>query len=322
MRRRTTTRRGTRLFGRATSLLALVALAGAALIAACAHDEPPAPPASLEERGYHSIARPVTTQWIEDNLDDDAVLLIDLRSADDYAAGHIPGAVQIPRTAMQVEIDGVPGLIPPAADVAAAFGAIGATPDTTIVFYDQRGSIWGSRGLWVLAVYGHKDVRLLDGDFPLWESEGREVSTDTPSITAADYEFSSSPNNDIIVGWDDIIASIEDPSVLVCDARSPEEYSGRDVRADRGGHIPESVNGEWSRALDENGRFKPAAELRALYEGEGVEAGGTIYTLCQTAVRATHTWFVLSELLGYDDVRVYDGSWIEYGNREDSPIES
>ena len=174
----------------------------------------------------------------------------------------------------------------------------------------------------MLAVYGHEDVRLLDGDFPLWESEGREVSTATPSITAAEYEFASSPNNDIIVGWDDIIASIEDPSVLVCDARSPEEYAGRDVRADRGGHIPESVNVEWSRALDENGRFKPAAELRALYEGEGVEAGGTIYTLCQTAVRATHTWFVLSDLLGYDDVRVYDGSWIEYGNREDSPIES
>ena len=322
MRRETATRRGTRLFGRTTGLLALVALASAALIAACAHDEGPPTATGLDDRGYHDISRLVTTEWIEDNLDNDEVLLIDLRSADAYAEGHIPGAVQIPRTALQVEIDGVPGLIPPAADVASAFGAIGATADTTIVFYDQRGSIWGSRGLWVLAVYGHEDVRLLDGDFPLWESEGREISTATPAITAATYEFTSDPNNDIIVGWDDIIASIDDPSVLVCDARSPEEYSGRDVRADRGGHIPESVNVEWSRALDENGRFKPADELRTLYEGEGVEAGGTIYTLCQTAVRATHTWFVLSELLGYDDVRVYDGSWAEYGNRDDSPIDS
>ena len=322
MRRRTATRRATRLFGRSTGLLALVMLAGAALIAACGGDDEVEQVSGLDDRGYADTSRLVTTEWIEDNLGNDSVLLIDLRSADDYAAGHIPGAVQIPRAALQVEIDGVPGLIPPAADVAAAFGAIGATPDTTIVFYDQRGSIWGSRGLWVLAVYGHEDVRLLDGDFPLWESEGREVSTEATSITAADYEFSSSPNNDIIVGWDDIIASIEDPSVLVCDARSAEEYAGRDVRADRGGHIPESVNVEWSRALDENGRFKPADELRALYEGEGVEAGGTIYTLCQTAVRATHTWFVLSDLLGYDDVRVYDGSWVEYGNREDAPIES
>ena len=322
MRRKNETRRGTRLFGRTTGLLALLALASAALIAACGHDEGPPTAAGLDDRGYHDISRLVTTEWIEDNLDNDEVLLIDLRGADAYAEGHIPGAVQIPRTALQVEIDGVPGLIPPAADVASAFGAIGATADTTIVFYDQRGSIWGSRGLWVLAVYGHEDVRLLDGDFPLWESEGREISTATPAITAATYEFTSDPNNDIIVGWDDIIASIDDPSVLVCDARSAEEYSGRDVRADRGGHIPESVNVEWSRALDENGRFLPADQLRTLYEGEGVEAGGTIYTLCQTAVRATHTWFVLSELLGYDDVRVYDGSWIEYGNREDSPIDS
>ena len=322
MRRQKETRRATRLFGRTSGLLALVLLAGAALIAACGHDEGTPPATGLDDRGYHSISRLVTTEWIEDNLDNDSVLLIDLRGADDYAAGHIPGAVQIPRSAFQVEIDGVPGLIPPAADVASELGKIGATPETTVVFYDARGSIWGSRGLWVLAVYGHADVRLLDGDFPLWESEGREVSTEVPSPSAAEYAFSTSPNNDIIVGWDDIIASIEDPSVLVCDARSPEEYAGRDVRADRGGHIPESVNVEWSRALDEDGRFKPADQLRELYQGEGVEADGTIYTLCQTAVRATHTWFVLSELLGYPDVRVYDGSWVEYGNREDSPIDS
>ena len=322
MEPRTLTKRGARLFGRTTGLLALLALASAALIAACGGDDEVAQVTGLDERGYHNTSRLVTTEWIEDNLDNDSVLLIDLRGADDYAAGHIAGAVQIPRTAFQVEIDGVPGLIPPAADVAGEFGAIGATPDTTIVFYDSRGSIWGSRGLWVLAVYGHEDVRLLDGDFPLWESEGREISTDTPTVSAADYSFDSAPNESLIAGWDEIIASIDDPSVLVCDARSPEEYSGRDVRAERGGHIPESVNVEWSRALDENGRFLPADQLRELYEGEGVEAGGTVYTLCQTAVRATHTWFVLSDLLGYEDVKVYDGSWIEYGNREDSPIDS
>ncbi len=310
-----------RLWRRGAGLVALAAVAGAALVAACGGDDELAV-TGLDERGYHDTSRLVTTQWIEDNLDNDSVLLIDLRSGDDYAVGHIPGAVQIPRSAFQVEIDGVPGLIPPAANVASELGAIGATAETTIVFYDNRGSIWGSRGLWVLSVYGHEDVRLLDGDFPLWESEGRRVSTGASALAAADYAFSSSPNGDIIAGWDEIIAAIDDPSVLVCDARSPEEYAGRDVRADRGGHIPDSLNVEWSRALDEDGRFKSADELRALYEGEGVVAGNTVYTLCQTAVRATHTWFVLSDLLGYDDVRVYDGSWVEYGNREDSPIDS
>ena len=185
MERDRVTRKRTRLFGRTTGLLALVALAGAALIAACGGDDEVAQVTGLDDRGYADTSRLVTTEWIEDNLDNDSVLLIDLRNAESYAAGHIPGALQIPRTALQVEIDGVPGLIPPAADVAAEFGAIGATPDTTIVFYDQRGSIWGSRGLWVLAVYGHEDVRLLDGDFPLWESEGHEISTETPTVSAS-----------------------------------------------------------------------------------------------------------------------------------------
>ena len=314
-------RRASWLWRPAAGLLALAVLAATALVASCGGDDELAV-SGLDDRGYHDTSRLVTTQWIEDNLENDSVLLIDLRSGDDYAAGHIPGAVQIPRSAFQVEIDGVPGLIPPAADVAAELGAIGATADTTIVFYDARGSIWGSRGLWVLSVYGHEDARLLDGDFPLWDSEGRRVSTGASSLPAAEYAFASDPNEDIIAGWDEIIASIEDPSVLVCDARSPEEYAGRDVRADRGGHIPDSVNVEWSRALADDGRFLPADQLRKLYEGEGVVAGNTVYTLCQTAVRATHTWFVLSDLLGYDDVRVYDGSWVEYGNREDSPIDS
>jgi len=288
-----------------------------------ADDTPVAQATGFEDRGYADTSRLVSTQWIEDNLDNDRVILFDLRNEEQYGEGHIPGAIRLQAGAVfQKEIDGVSGLIPPGDEVAASLAAVGATPDHTLVFYDARGSIWASRAVWVLAVYGHADVRLLDGDFPLWESEGRRVSTGASALAAADYAFSSSPNGDIIAGWDEIVAAIDDPSVLVCDARSPEEYAGRDVRADRGGHIPDSVNVEWSRALDEDGRFKSADELRALYEGEGVVAGNTVYTLCQTAVRATHTWFVLSDLLGYDDVRVYDGSWVEYGNREDSPIDS
>ena len=279
--------------------------------------------ASLQERGYARTDRLVTTQWIEENLDNDSVIVVDLRGEDAYVASHIPGAIRLAAGgSFQKEIDGVPGLIPPQEDIAAVLGSIGATPDHTIVFYDARGSIWASRAIWVLAVYGHGDARLLDGDFPLWEAEGRAVSTDVPSPAGADYAFSSAPNEELIAGWEEVVASIEDPASLVCDARSPEEYAGRDVRADRGGHIPDAVNVNWDRALAEDGTFLPADQLRALYEGEGVDGGKTIYTLCQTAVRATHTWFVLSDLLGFESVKVYDGSWIEWGNRTDTPIDS
>ena len=277
--------------------------------------------AALDERGYANTSRLVTTQWIEDNLDNASVLLIDLRNEEQYGAGHIPGAIRLQAGAtFQKEIDGVPGLIPPAEEVAASLAAIGATPDHTIVFYDARGSIWASRAVWVLAVYGHADVRLLDGDFPLWESQGRTVSTDVPSPSGAEYAFSAAPNENIIAGWEEVLSQIDDPSSLVCDARSAEEYAGRDVRADRGGHIPNAVNVDWARALAEDGTFLPADELRELYSGEGVVGEKTIYTLCQTAVRATHTWFVLTDLLGFDNVKVYDGSWIEWGNRTDTPI--
>ncbi len=310
-------------FSRGTGLLALMVLAGSALVAACGGDDEVEQAAGLDERGYHNTNRLVTTQWIEDNLDNENVILFDLRNEEQYGAGHIPGAIRMHAgTVFQKEIDGVAGLIPPADEVAASLASFGATPDHTLVFYDARGSIWASRAIWVLAVYGHADARLLDGDFPLWESQGRDVSTDVPSVTAAEYAFSASPNEEIIAGWEEIVAQIDDAESLVCDARSPEEYAGRDVRADRGGHIPESVNVDWGRALNEDGTFLPADQLRQLYEGEGVVAGKTIYTLCQTAVRATHTWFVLTDLLGYENVKVYDGSWTEWGNRTDTPIES
>ncbi|MXZ62820.1 MAG: sulfurtransferase [Chloroflexi bacterium] len=308
---------------RGTGLLALAVLAGSALIAACGGDDEVEQATGLDDRGYHNTDRLVTTQWIEDNLDNDDVILFDVRNEEQYAAGHIPGAIRLAANQVfQKEIDGVAGLIPPANEVAASLAAVGATPDHTLVFYDQRGSIWASRAIWVLAVYGHADARLLDGDFPLWESQGREVSTDVPSPTAAEYAFSADPDNDIIAGWEEVVAEIDNVESLVCDARSAEEYAGRDVRAERGGHIPNAVNVDWARALNEDGTFLPADQLRELYEGEGVVGGKTIYTLCQTAVRATHTWFVLVDLLGYESVKVYDGSWTEWGNRTDTPIES
>ena len=198
----------------------------------------------------------------------------------------------------------------------------GATPNSTIVFYDGNSNLWSSRGLWALEVYGHKNTKLLDGVWGKWESEVREISTSPPDPKSSNYKFSSSINSSLIAGLDEIIESIDDPSKIVCDTRSPEEYSGKDVRAERGGHIPNSKNVNWVMGVNDLGEFKPADELKKLYGDAGITDGETIYTLCQTAVRATHTWFILTDLLGEKNVKVYDGSWTEWGNDSSLPIET
>lgn len=275
-------------------------------------------------RGYATADRLVTTQWVEDHFGDAGVLVIDVRDREAYETGHIPGAVHLaPRETFQAEDDrGVPSMIPKSEAVAATLSAIGATPETTIVFYDDRGNLWSARGVWTLSVYGHPDVRIMDGAWSSWSAEGRPVDTDVPERPPTSYAFDAEPDTSIVASWNDVVAAIDDPETLVCDARSEAEYAGADVRAARGGHVPGARNVEWSRAVDSSGAFLPASELKALYADAGVTDGKTTFTMCQSGVRASHTWFVLTDLLGFDDVRVYDGSWVEYGNRDDSPIES
>ena len=227
-----------------------------------------------------------------------------------------------PGEVFQQEINGVKGMLPPASHIEKNLSIVGATPESTIVLYDGNSNLWSSRGLWALDVYGHENTKLLDGVWGKWESEGKEISTSVPEEKSSNYKFKSSPNNSIIAGIDEIIESIEDPSKIVCDTRSPEEYSGKDVRAERGGHIPNSKNVNWVMGVNDSGEFKSADELKDLYDGAGITDGETIYTLCQTAVRATHTWFILTDLLGEANVKVYDGSWTEWGNDSSLPIET
>ena len=276
----------------------------------------------ITSRGYSNPERLVSADWLKDHADDSDVVVIDMRGEDDYNAGHVPGAVRLnPKEVFQGEdATGVPGMLPSADHIAAALSSVGVSPEDTVVFYDGNSNLWSSRGLWALDVYGHKDSRLLDGAWDYWSNNGYDVDQGTKDISKSDYAFSGSANTSLIANWNEVIESVEDPSKIVCDTRSPEEYSGKDVRADRGGHIPESSNVNWVRSVGEDKRFLPASDLKVIYESAGIEGDKVVFTLCQTAVRATHTWFVLQELLGYPTVKVYDGSWIEWGNSKELPI--
>ncbi len=277
----------------------------------------------IDDRGYNDSSRLVSTEWLQNELNNEDIIVIDVRKKEQYDSGHIPGAFHMtPGEVFQQEIDGVKGMLPSASHIEKNLSLTGATPNSTIVFYDGNSNLWSSRGLWALEVYGHKNTKLLDGVWGKWESEGREISTSPPDPKSSNYKFSSSINSSLIAGLDEIIESIDDPSKIVCDTRSPEEYSGKDVRAERGGHIPNSKNVNWVMGVNDTGEFKSADELKKIYGDAGITDGETIYTLCQTAVRATHTWFILTDLLGEKNVKVYDGSWTEWGNDSSLPIET
>ena len=275
---------------------------------------------SFDDRGYSSTEKLVSAEWLEENINN--VKIIDVRKKEDYDLGHIPGAVRLtPNEVFQWEdSNGVKGMLPSSDHIAIALSSVGINEDDTVIFYDGNSNLWASRGLWALEVYGHEDSRLLDGSWNYWSENSFPTTSESESVEKSDYKFSGNINSSLIAGFEEILEAVDDPSKIVCDTRSPDEYIGKDVRADRGGHIPGSENVNWVNAVDESGRFLSAQNLQTIYESKGIKTDKAVYTLCQTAVRATHTWFVLQELLGYDNVKVYDGSWIEWGN-SDLPIE-
>lgn len=276
---------------------------------------------SFNSKGYASTDKLVSAEWLNNNID--SVKIIDVRKKEAYDEGHIPGALRLtPNEVFQIENEnGTKGMLPSAEHISSALSSIGINENDTIIFYDGNSNLWASRALWALEVYGHEDSRLLDGSWAFWSESDFPVTTEIEKITKSDYKFNGTPNNNLLADWEEILESVDDPSKIVCDTRSPDEFTGKDVRANRGGHIPGSENVNWVNAVDESGKFLDSKKLATIYESKGIKTDKAVYTLCQTAVRATHTWFVLQELLGYENVKVYDGSWIEWGNSE-LPIET
>ena len=276
---------------------------------------------------YAHPERLVTTEWLAEHLDDAKVVVAE--SDEDvllYDTGHIPGSVKIDWHADlndQVARDYVD-----AEGFAALMAAKGITRDTTIVFYGDNFNWWAAYALWVCSLFGHADVRLLDGGRQKWLDEGRSMTTDVPSPAATEYPVVPRDDATIRAFKEDVLAHLGTGPLV--DVRSPGEYNGEVTHmADypqegvlRAGHIPTAASVPWKRAADDDGSFKSAADLRAIYEGEiGLKHDDDVVAYCRIGERSSHTWFVLTHLLGFEKVRNYDGSWCEWGNSVRVPIE-
>ncbi|MGD8321909.1 MAG: sulfurtransferase [Gemmatimonadota bacterium] len=270
----------------------------------------------------------VSTAWLAEHLDDPGVVVVE--SDEDvllYDTGHIPGAVKV-----DWHMDLNDALTRDYLDgeaFAALMSARGIGRDSTVVFYGDNFNWWAAYALWVFTLFGHPDVRLLDGGRKKWIDEGRPLSTDPPERPATDYPVVERNDAPIRAYRKDVARHVEAGGRLV-DVRSPQEYSGELLHmpdypqegALRGGHIPGAANVPWKRAANDDATFKGVEELRAIYEGEqGLSADDAVVAYCRIGERSSHTWFVLHHLLGYPDVRNYDGSWTEWGNLVRAPIE-
>ena len=269
----------------------------------------------------------VTTEWVANHLNDPNLRLIEVDvDTSAYDQGHVPGAVGWNwQTQLQ---DTLRRDLADQRSFGQLAGNAGLTPETTVILYGDNNNWFAAWGFWQLKYYGHNDVRLMNGGRKKWLEEKRELSTDAPKVQPAAYT-AKSPDTSIRARREDIFSVLErrSPAQLV-DVRSPDEFSGKVIAppgmtetAQRGGHIPGAASIPWAQAVAEDGTFKPADALRQLYGGKGVTGEQEVIAYCRIGERSSHTWFVLKYLLGYKNVRNYDGSWTEWGNLVGAPIE-
>ena len=287
---------------------------------------PVAPEQNERFAAYAHPDRLVSTDWLAAHLGEPGLVV--LESDEDvllYETGHIPGSVKVDwHTELNdpVTRDYVDG-----AGFAELMSAKGISRDTTVVLYGDKSNWWAAYALWVLTLFGHEDVRLLDGGRAAWQAEGRELTRDRTAVTASDYPVVERDDTAIRAYKDEVLDAIG--RVPMIDVRSPAEYTGERTHmpdypeegALRGGHIPTAASVPWARAAAADGRFKGRDELAAIYHDEaGLTPEGEVIAYCRIGERSSHTWFVLTHLLGHTSVKNYDGSWTEWGNAVRAPI--
>lgn len=278
--------------------------------------------------GYAHPEALVETQWVADHLHDPNVRIVE--SDEDlllYDTGHIPGAVKI---------DWVQDLNDPVVRdyldserFAALMRAKGISNDTTVVLYGDKHNWWATYAFWVFKLFGHRDVRIMNGGRAKWIAEGRPLTREVPSYPPGNYVAPPRNDAEIRAFRDQVLEFVRQRKGVLVDVRSPQEYTGERTHMPdypqegtlRGGHIPTAVNIPWARAVNEDSTFKSIEELRELYASQGVTPDKEVIAYCRIGERSSHTWFVLTYLLGFPNVRNYDGSWTEWGNSVGLPIE-
>lgn len=274
---------------------------------------------AIEDRGYANPNALISAEELNEIKDRDDVVVVDNRGAISYTAGHIPGAIKIEKGEMKA--DG--GMRLSKEDFEKLFSEKGIKNGDTVVVYDGHGDLYSAWLWWMAKIYGNDDVRMLDGGYGAWTDAGFDTKMFADSLPESEY-VAKNLNEELLATKEYVLAAIDDENIIIQDTRAESENTGEELKsgAAQKGKIPSCIWFEWTEALDEDEKFKSASEIKALLNERGITSDKEVITFCQSAVRSSHAMFTLTELLGFENVRNYDGSWIEWSKDDSLPIEN